>query len=40
MPLPSVTALTPAKGNPGALSYNAAYRLPPSSWVVPSIPSS
>ncbi|HEX6453653.1 MAG TPA: NEW3 domain-containing protein [Trebonia sp.] len=25
-PLPSVTALTPAKGNPGALSYDAAYR--------------
>jgi hypothetical protein len=25
-PLPSVTALTPAKGNPGALSYDQAYR--------------
>jgi hypothetical protein len=25
-PLPSVTAITPAKGNPGALSYDAAYR--------------
>ena len=31
-PLPGVTALTPAKGNPGALSYNAAYRHMASYW--------
>jgi hypothetical protein len=31
-PLPSVTALTPAQGNPGALPYNAAYRHMVSYW--------
>jgi len=31
-PLPSVTALTPAKANPGALPYDAAYRHMASYW--------